>query len=42
MDQACHLPPGAATRHLKRGDDWIDDRGRISWTRSPDPGTWWL
>ena len=24
----CHLPPGAATRHPKRGDDWIDDGGR--------------
>ena len=26
--QSRHLPPGAATRHPKRGDDWIDDGGR--------------
>ena len=23
-----HLPPGAATRHLKWDEDWIDDGGR--------------
>jgi len=26
-----HLPPGAATRHLKWDDDWIDDGGRRQW-----------
>jgi hypothetical protein len=27
---ARHLPPGAATRHLKWDDDWIDDRGQMA------------